>query len=299
MNLSFLRRFMEETAFPREALLAVEQALSLVEAAGRAPALASVVADYGENRRTDATESALQALSAATGVHPYTLWLITLMGASQPVLSRADGKDARILWDTFTDIRYKALECHAVYGVWGVFVGYWYPIFYKGEIEKLGRLEYQKGAFRHPRPVTVAGITVNPGDPVRILHIPSSGEPFHREARLDSYRRAWRRYCPQGGVLTCVCSSWLLYPPYDQVWPEHSNIRDFAREFFPLEQTDTPQFDDGWRLFAAQWKRPAEALPEDTALRRAMKAYLTAGNPTGCGLGLLLFDGERILTRRD
>ena len=295
MERSFIKLFLQETRFPPEACRAVLEAWDRVEAAGRLPALRGAVEAYLRSFSTEETQSALEALSEGCGVPVYTLWLLLLMAAAQP--AREDfhrrGLGDGLFWETFSDLRYKALECWRVYRVWGVFVAFWYPIFYTGEILKLGRLEYQEGVFRGKGPVTVGDVTVRPGDPVKQLHIPSCGEPFTREARLDSYRRAFARFGQK--PLVCVCQSWLLYPPYEAVWPEDSNIRDFAREFRMLEETPTA-FEDAWRVFGAA---PLTGeLPSDTALQRSFRQYLSRGGSTGCGSGLLIFDGWQVLTRR-
>ena len=196
MERSFIKLFLQETRFPPEACRAVLEAWDRVEAAGRLPALRGAVEAYLRSFSTEETQSALEALSEGCGVPVYTLWLLLLMAAAQP--AREDfhrrGLGDGLFWETFSDLRYKALECWRVYRVWGVFVAFWYPIFYTGEILKLGRLEYQEGVFRGEGPVTVGDVTVRPGDPVKQLHIPSSGEPLTREARLDSYRRAFARF---------------------------------------------------------------------------------------------------------
>lgn len=118
-------------------------------------------------------------------------------------------------------------------GVWGNFVSSWYPIFYSGDIVKLGRLEYEDIPYPWETPYKKHGLVVKKGDPVKNIHIPSSGEPFDLPARLDSYKRAYGFFREelQGGPLVCVCHSWLLYPQNRQVLSPSSNIVSFQEDF--------------------------------------------------------------------
>ena len=75
---------------------------------------------------------------------------------------------------------------------------------------------------------------------MRCIHIPSSGEPFDREARLASYKMAYDFFREElaGGPLVCVCHSWLLYPGYKEVLKPTSNIVSFMGDFDIVEAED-------------------------------------------------------------
>ena len=53
------------------------------------------------------------------------------------------GLPESIYWETLQDLRYKLLECYALYGEWGTFVPDWYRRFYICERFALGRLQYE------------------------------------------------------------------------------------------------------------------------------------------------------------
>ena len=66
------------------------------------------------------------------------------------------------------------------------------------------------------------------------------------------------------------------------------------------EQTSTPSAAAGEAVVDAADADPgqeeeAEDLPEDTSMRRAFKKHLLAGGKTGAALGILVFDGEKLL----
>ena len=157
-------------------------------------------------------------------------------------------------------------------------------------------MEYQTRKCTFKEPKTALGITVNPGDTIIALHIPTSFEPFDKAARLDSYRKAWEYFCPNGEPLVCVCGSWLLYDGYEEVFAPGSNIDSFRKEFYMLSSKPSDSFGNAWRVFGADHKLPADQLPERTSLQRAFKAYMQKGGIHGNGTGVIIFDGERLLT---
>ena len=289
MNREFLLRFMENTQFPPAAQTAILQAADQVAAD-----MSQILAFYEDGYNHEATVPHVQQLAATSEIPEYTLWMVLLILAAEK--ARPFYKTEKIYWDTFCDLRYKAQECFDVYGIWGTFVAHWYPIFFNGSIVKLGRMEYQVKACPFKEPKTALGITVNPGDPILALHIPTSFEPFDKEARLESYRMAWEYFCPNGEPLVCVCGSWLLYDKYDAVFAPGSNIDSFRKEFYMLQSKASESFGNSWRVFGSQHKLPADELPEKTSLQRAFKQYIQNGGSHGNGTGVIVFDGKRLLS---
>ena len=146
MNCAFWKRLMEETGFPEEAKAEVLRCGEFLRQNGQEEALDGAVEFfYCHDLDMKLVEPLLEDLSQESGVNLYTLWLLFLLEAAAPAkeLYRQKGVPERVFWDTFADLKYKVLECKAVQGVWGNFVSSWYPIFYSGDIVKLGRLEYE------------------------------------------------------------------------------------------------------------------------------------------------------------
>ena len=239
-----------------------------------------------------AYEPHLQAVADASGIDRRTVDLLFLLWCL-PML-RADyaarGIAEAIFVETMADLRYKLLECYANHSVWGVFVTFWYPGFYRCERFALGRLQFERVRFKH-----AAYGEVREGDTVLNCHIPSSG-PLTPESVQDSLREAYAFYpdlC-RNGVLTVVCHSWLLYPPHRALFGQ--NTVAFHDLFDIVSQKPSETNDDFWRIF----NRPFSAetlheMPEDTSLRRRFKTYLQAGNTMGNGYGVLRFDGNEVL----
>lgn len=313
MDIEFLSELMDNTGFPAEAKGFLVQAGKTVRDKVEplfdglcrhylAQAAREVEEQLGYGWAAKQCQEEIDRLALETGLSPDTVWLLVLIGSSQPV--REDwlrkGREDRLFFETFADLRYKALECMENHGVWGNFVPHWYAIFYTDRIVKLGRLEYEIATYRREEPYEGHGLRLEKGSPVLSIHIPSSGEPFDREARRQSYRLAWEHFSElrQEGKLPCVCHSWLLYPDYAALLPEGSNILDFMADFDVIGKDVTEQFGDDWRLFGPDSKKPLAEWPEKTRMQRALKAYLLQGGKPGYGYGVLAVDEEKVLTRK-
>lgn len=300
MNLNFLRLFLNQTEFPAEAKEFLLQSADAL-ASGQGEALDGAAEFFRENDfSVERTQPLVEEMGKAAGISPYTVWMLLLIEASQPVLEsfRQEGISEQVFWDTFADLRYKAQECKEIHGVWGTFVAFWYPIFYTRDIVKLGRLEYENSTYKWDEPYSKNGITLKKGDKVKNIHIPSSGEPFDSAARLASYRAAYEFFREElnGGPLICTCHSWLLYPAYGEFLNPASNFVSFQKDFDIIGQEDY-EFEDAWRLYGADYQKPVPELPERTSMQRAFKKYLLSGGQTGAGMGILIFDGEKIVNR--
>ncbi len=291
LDKDFMALLMEKTQFPAEAKEFLLESADKVDAGAL---FAALDAFYAGGFSTKDTQPAIDEMAKAAGLSPYTVWMLFLMqGAKQ---AKADyekkGIGEDIFFATFADLRYKAIECMENYGVWGTFVAFWYPIFFSCDIVKLGRLEYETITYDGPE-YSKGGFTLRPGDRIQNIHIPSSGEPFDKAARLDSYKKAYDFFKPEG-PLVCMCHSWLLYPEYKNILKPGSNIADFQSDF-DIIRVDTEDFSDAWRVFGPDHAKPAQELPERTSMQRAFKSHLLAGGKTGEALGVLLFDGEKLL----
>lgn len=302
MDLEFQKLLMDKTDFPQEVKECFLQAGEQLRDQGQEEALDGAVSFFYENDfDVKLTQPLLDSISEETGISAYTLWELLLMEAAKPAKEAylSKGVPEEIYWDTFADLKYKAVECKNVQGVWGNFVAHWYHIFFTADIVKLGRLEFESKTYEGDKPYEKNGYVVNPGDPVKSVHIPSSGEPFNWEARLDSYKKAYAFFQDElhGKPLVCVCGSWLLYPPYKEILSPTSNVVNFIGDWDVVAWKDSDSFEDAWRVFNADSKKPPEQWPEDTSMRRSFKKWVLDGGKAGGGDGILIFDGENIVNR--
>ncbi len=249
-------------------------------------------------------ESVFKQLDQAAevcGIHTYTASFVFLCWNAQEMQKRYHDKgiSEEIFHDTIMDLNYKLTECHQVYNIWGTFVRNWFSGFFALTRFALGRLQYEFSSFQ-AESYTAAGVTIHKGDRVLTMHIPSSG-PLTQKAREDSYRRAYEFYKNDfaGNPVIFTCSSWLLYPPHEQMFPMSSNIVSFMHDFDIIYSEETSDFDNAWRIYGADGNKPADQLPRNTSIQRAYADWLQNGNKAGWGYGVFLFDGRRFVRRSD
>lgn len=297
----YLASFMEKLNFPQEAKaffmnldFAIEQDPNIKDA------MNSIIARFysdPEYHQTDEIFEELNHLAKMTGVHRYSMHFIFFMYCSKLLLERyrMSGIPEDIFWNTMSDLNYKLIECHNVYGIWGTFVGSWFRSFYHMKRFGLGRLQYEHIAFAYDK-YTHGPFMVHKGDVVYNVHIPSSG-PLTRDKRMASYKKAYEFYKDElsGRLMTFVCNSWLLYPKNVEFFPKNSNIVDFMHDFEIIGSTEQDTFSDAWRVFGKDYEKPIEKLPVATSLQRAFVKWMEDGNKTGYGYGVMLFDGEKIV----
>lgn len=246
--------------------------------------------------RCDVYLQLMQTIADKTGVHRYTVDMVVLVSAVEPLIGvyAEKGLPEQILWDSMMDLQYKLIECKDVYDIWGTFVTPWFKWFYTCNRFKLGRLEFEKTAFYREE----AYRGVQKGDTVINIHIPSAG-PLTRELVLESLHRASEFYKDAfaDGIVTFTCHSWLLYPPhYEEVFPEGSNLRAFYELFDVLEGEPSENNGDFWRVFNRDYSPDIlDEVPTNTALRRNLLRYIKAGKCMGSSLGVIRYDGEKII----
>lgn len=299
MDHLFIQTLMHEIAFPEEAMPFLRSALEIL--ADKSTEIDQIGAAYAAcNYEYDEIKPRLEALAADTKLPLYTINLLFLLDCAKPLRARfaALGYSDSLYLETLADFRYKLHECHQVYGVWGTFVPGWYSIFFRGDLVKLGRLEYENSIYSQEEPYTRNGLYIRKGDPVKSIHIPSEGTPLTFEARIQSYSEAYRFFqCQAGHPLICICHSWLLHPSVKQLLSPGSNIVSFMEDFDIISTEDEPRFEDSWRIFGKAHTQPPDLLPEQTSMQRAYKQFLLNGGKTGHGFGVLVFDGNKLLSR--
>ena len=299
MNISYINQIIRTLPFPEEARTSLLSAANTVHTIDESDFLRAV-SFYRENSFSyKETEPLLEIAADKTGIPLYTINLLMLLSCLELLEEeyKARGIDRQVFLDTASDFCCKAQECYTVHGVWGCFVTAWYTILFKVQLFKLGRLEYQIYHYNSTITYNRHGIYLDEKTPVLALHIPS-GAPLPEEECLASYSLAadFFKDFLIGGVLPCTCSSWLLHPSTEYVLSPSSNIITFASHFDIVQHHDQDSFSDAWRVFGRDAGQPAELLPENTSMQRAYKRYLLSGGKTGSGFGVLLFDGNKVIT---
>lgn len=243
----------------------------------------------------------LESVQTLLNIPINTLRFILIACAAERMQSAyaEHGYTEEMFTDFLKDLRCKVKTHHTLEKVLGLpvsSVSYWYPLFLGLKLFALGRLQYE--IYQRPNitePVTVGGHTVQPEDIVRFIHIPAIG-PLDREARMDSYRKAYEFFKEDLGDKPFVlyCTSWLLYERNREFMSPNSNIVDFMNDFKIVKSFPVPSIDYSC-IFNMPYKSGDPAVPKDNALRRSLAAWLDAGGVPGGGDGYFLFDGETII----
>lgn len=301
MDRAFITGLMAELDFPAEAKAYLTESLDRI-ARQCEEEFDGVIEFYYENGfDLKLTEPLLEEVVLLADVHRYTVDMLFLLGCSKQLREAFAQKEISdgVFLDTMCDLRFKLYECRETYGIWGTFVTSWYGIFFSCDLFRLGRLEYENTTYASDIPFEKYGVSIKRGTPVKSIHIPSHCGPLTREARMASYKLAYDFFQEElnGKPLVCVCHSWLLHSSTKKILPAESNTVSFVNEFEMISEEDYSEFHDLWRVFGDQKDQPYELLPENTSMQRAYKKWLTAGNKVGGGLGILVFDGEKLLTR--
>ncbi len=301
MDRGFFNLFLEKTKFPQAAKEELLKAFGVIQS-NYAMEFLAMAEEYADGGFYEAkVKHRIDELQAISFINSFTLWAVLLIHTAKRTLKLYGqmGRDEELFWDTFTDMRYKALECKEVKGVWGIFVAEWYRKFFTGDIVKLGRLEFENNHYYYDLPYSFKDVQLFKSESIAVksVHIPGAPEPFDKEARLDSYRKAYEFFKDElkGGPMICICHSWLLYPEYKGILSPKSNIVSFMGDFDVFASHDQEHFEDGWRVFADKSHLPHKKLPENTSLQRAFKNHLINEGKVGCGYGVLIFDGEKII----
>lgn len=196
------------------------------------------------------------------------------------------------------DISTKAEETFELYGCYGIHCYDFIAPFFGFRRLSLGRLEYEPMKYRG-LPFVCGPAALEPGSDVVGLHIPG-GRKLTRESCMDSYRKAFAYFgCSAERPLILHCVSWLLNPDHRAMLDRSCNLLGFLNMFTIMDTIEMEGFPDAWRVWGKDYRQPVQELPEDNAVRRAYKHLLMEQGKTKRGIGLLVFDGQKILTGRE
>lgn len=294
---AYLTEFFETFDYPAEARTVLTAAydrmiadkpcsdrfFSLIEAYEK-----NICLDYG------AAIGEAAEISRASGVDPYTGQLLLFVCFSRHLREcyRERGLDDTIWKNSMLDLRYKAVECHLVYGVWGTFVAWWFDRFFNMTRFALGRLQFEIVPFGHE--IEKNGVHLTPQSPVINVHIPRTGTPLVHESVTEAYAQAARFFAPQLGTAPTVflCNTWLFFDKHREMLPPTSNILRFMDDYVIVQAGEYEDYSQLWRLFDCNYTGDPDALPSDTTLRRAYIARIKRGERTGWGTGIMIYQNN-------
>jgi len=294
----FVKAFFAEFAYPAEAeeqLLRDFDAIYGCEETKNA--FEALLARYEASMDCDVKQliTEMVDISAKAGIHEYAggLLLIVCLSKTLQRYHAAAGFDHGVWHDIMEDLKWKLFECRLVYGVWGTFVPWWFPLHMTRKIFACGRLQFER--IRFGRNYEKNGVVLTPETPVLNVHIPRTMTRLDPKSVADAYDKAaafFRKHFPEEygkGPIVFVCHSWLLFPRHLEVLSEKANLRQFILGFEILEDYLSEDYHEVWRLFDKNYEGDPDALPCDTSLRRAYVNWIRNGEKIGGGYGIRVY----------
>ena len=160
----------------------------------------------------------------------------------------------------------------------------WLKNHLKGELFKVGRLQYQfykcdNLTFDYKK------LPVSSGDNAVFVHIPQGEKlDFNAcKASLVDSKEFFKQYFPDYKFNYFICESWLLYGSNGEFMSENSNIVKF-QSLFNIAYSEKDDSQGIERIFGKR-RLLVSQYPEDTTLRRQAKAYIQRG---GISLAVIL-----------
>ena len=216
-------------------------------------------------------DGAVQELYERVGEDPdhlKVLWEELRIGAAQWPKWQAKGIPEEIYRDTMAFGTRYLYDGKKAYGRWCFTAGWWFQRHLAMELFRLGSLEYELMNLPEGRRA--------------YIHIPTDADlsPAALDDSLRRFRDFAAAFYPEWAKAEIWCDSWLMSPAIRPLLPEHSRIIGF-QDRFDLVSVDAENMGGVEWVFPGMKDVPREDLPEDTALRRNMKAFLLAGGRPG------------------
>ncbi len=231
-------------------------------------------------------------------IHEYTVHLMFVLGCT-PILKKHYEEaniPEEIFVQTMKDITCKVKKCCDYKNVFGTFVLLWHDLFLKMKVLGIGRLQYEV-IMHSGEDIKLKNYTIRDGEFMLNCHIPAMGPLKHSDC-VESYKMAYEFFKDRcrDGILPICCSSWLLFLPYRKALETSKNITAFVKDFEMYGENKQDSFVDAWRIFGVDYEGDVSVLPQNTSLQKAFVEYLSKNNDYGEGKGVLLFDGENIIS---
>ena len=292
---NYMAEFMKKFEYPEEAKDSILDGYEKIEQK-KSEQFERILSIYEKNGNCDCDMllDQMSLLCDSCEIHRFQGHIILMICMSQHLKKKYEenGYSENMWTDAMADLKYKLLECHEVKGVWGIFVASWEKGFFDLTRFAFGRLQFEIRPFEGSSCVK-GKVEVQKDDPVIEVHIPRTKTPLKQEWCQEAYEKAMDFFRPQLETksMVFVMYSWILYPEYQKLLPETSNIRKFNKDYTVLFTTeDESPNENMWRLFDMEWTGDPNDYPGDSTLRRNMKEYLLNGGKLGSAYAIYIPD---------
>jgi hypothetical protein len=190
-----------------------------------------------------------------------------------------------VTWETLRDTGLQVANYQTRNGRPGFDGAFWIWLHFRGEIYRLGRLQYNDSR------ITFDGneFGFKKGDPSLGVHIPALG-PLTSDScdeSLELARGFFEKHFPEVNYRVATCDSWLLDAQLAEYLPSTSNIIRFQRRFTTVPGSTVPGDDDVVRFVFGRLPESLDELPMETTLQRAVVKHLQEGRHWQICLGWL------------
>ena len=291
----YLQTFLREYEYPSEATETLSAGMKELYA-NAGEDFKVLIKSYAQNKYIDFQALIKRAgeLAEKAELSPYTVYLLVFILLSKvcEAYYLAEGYSRDIWRDNFFDLKYKAIECRLVKGVWGTFVPEWFARFYQVERFTFGLLQFEIVNFDKRFEENVFHLTGE--DKVINIHIPRTGNKLFPQEVDRACTRASAFFKENFGFKRIIfqCESWLLFPKNKQLLKPDSNLYSFISRFTIVGSGEFENYNEVWRLFDCEYTGDIEKLPTDTSFRRAYVDWMKKGEKTGWGYGIYPYDEE-------
>lgn len=232
-----------------------------------------------------------KGIAEKAGISPYTayLLLLILLSESSKSVYAAQGLSAEMWRSNMLDLKYWCDHCRLVKGVYGTAWIDWPQRFFAATRFGFGKLQFETD--RLGKRYEKDGVKIEADDKVIFIHIPRTGERLTPKDVDEACAEASEFYKQRYGVERVVfaCHSWILYPENKKILSETSNLYSFISRFEIIDVVEDTSYKDLWRLFDMDYRGDADALPQDTSLRRAYAQRVKEHKPLGVALGVWVY----------
>ena len=194
-----------------------------------------------------------------------------------------------ILIATINDLSVWINRHYNWFGEWGFSQYGWIKNHIRGELFKLGRLQFEFAEVSEwSTPPEESGINLKKGDKFLSVHIPRGGR-MDEAACLESFAQA-EKFFPEYfnyKFKAFGCYTWLFDPNFKKLLPPESNILKFQQLFniFKYSEADYGGLD---YIFVNINKNNIKDAPTDTSFRKAIVEHILSGGIMQSGSGYRL-----------
>ena len=235
-----------------------------------------------ENSTLDADTAKKSWEEIADPVQILLAYLYRCEALSEKYTELGIGED--ILLDTLSDIVIWTNNHYAIHGKLGVTAESWLDGHLRGNIYRLGRLQFGPSKAE----LDIPELGVKQGDNIMTVHIPQ-GESMDIDACRESLSRAnkfFRKYFPEYEWCCFTCHSWLLDDTLLSFVRDDSNIAKFARLFTVFSR----EISDAALKYVFRFEATRESLDSfdaKTSLAKKIKEHISAGGVLYSALGYI------------